>query len=539
MTHSHRSLEYRRFSAPREDRAALVDPPWEQVGGLIAANVEGKKLLAACQLQGRSLAELAAAARADLLAQARQWTAAYRPVEPAAEDPRGLILLAGHQPELFHPGVWFKNFALGSLALRYRATAVNLVIDSDTVKSASLPVPGGTLEAPRREAIALDRPEPLVPYEERRVVDGELLADFGRRAAEQMACLVSHPLLGDFWPMVLQRRRHTDRLGYCLAQARHQIEGRWGLRTLEVPQSWVCQSEPFRWFVMHLAAEAGRFREVHNQVVGEYRRNNRIRSAAHPVPDLLQDAAWIELPLWVWTAESPQRRRLFVRQEGGGLVMSDRQGLERRFPWGRPPDAAAAVEALADWSRRGVRIRSRALVTTLWARLALGDLFVHGIGGAKYDQVTDRLIERFFGLRPPGILVLSATLYLPVAVPRDAAAEARALRGALRDLVFHPELVNDPPLPREARELVAAKRRWLATPQTPANARQRWQSLREINAALQPWVAQHRRRLLDRQAAVLHALRVERVLGWREYGFCLYPEKTLREFLEQLLPKNA
>jgi hypothetical protein len=220
-------------------------------------------------------------------------------------------------------------------------------------------------------------------------------------------------------------------------------------------------------------------------------------------------------------------------------VLSDRQGLERRFPWGRLPDAAAAVEALADWSRRGVRIRSRALVTTLWARLALGDLFVHGIGGAKYDQVTDRLIERFFGLQPPGILVLSATLYLPVAVPQDAAEQARALRGALRDLVFHPELANDPPLPRKARELVAAKRQWIETPQTPANARQRWRSLREINAALQPWVAQHRRRLLDRQAAVMHTLRAQRVLGWREYGFCLYPEKTLREFLEQLLPKNA
>ena len=61
------------------------------------------------------------------------------------------------------------------------------------------------------------------------------------------------------------------------------------------------------------------------------------------------------------------------------------------------------------WARQGVKIRSRALVTTLWARLALSDLFLHGIGGAKYDQVTDRLIESFFDLAPPAIMVLSAT----------------------------------------------------------------------------------------------------------------------------------
>jgi hypothetical protein len=530
---------YRRFAAPRGDCTALVDPPWEEVGALMAANVRGKAALAACRLQGRSLAELAAAARADLLAQARQWTAAYRAVEPAAADPQGPIFLAGHQPELFHPGVWFKNFALGNLARRHRAAAVNLVIDSDTVKSVTLPVPGGRLEDPRREAIPLDLPGPAAAYEDRPVVDDETLRSFGRRAAERMASLVPHPLLETFWPMVLARRRDTDRLGYCLAQARHQVEARWGLETLEVPQSWVCRSAPFRWLVIHLAAEAARFREVHNRAVAEYRRENRIRSAAHPVPDLVADGPWIELPLWIWTAESPRRRRLFVRRESGALVLGDREGMELRLRWGGPADAATAVEALGDWGGRGVRIRSRALSTTLWARLALGDLFVHGIGGAKYDQVTDRLIERFFNLVPPGILVVSATLYLPVAVPQDTAGRVAAFAQELRSLVFHPELANHPPLPREARELVAAKRQWIETPQTAENAHARWRSLREINAALQPWVAEQRQRLVAQRAAALRALRAERVLGWREYGFCLYPEKTLREFLEQLLPKNA
>ena len=47
-------------------------------------------------------------------------------------------LVAGHQPELFHPGVWFKNFALHRLAHQHGALPINLVVDTDTAKPATL-----------------------------------------------------------------------------------------------------------------------------------------------------------------------------------------------------------------------------------------------------------------------------------------------------------------------------------------------------------------------------------------------------------------
>jgi hypothetical protein len=317
------------------------------------------------------------------------------------------------------------------------------------------------------------------------------------------------------------------------------LEARWGLRTLEVPQSRVCDSEAFRWFVAHLLAEAGRFQEIYNQAVGEYRRAHRIRNLAHPVPDLAREGAWIESPLWIWTAEAPQRRRLFVRPDQGALVVSDRGAVEFRLPWWPGGDGAAAVRALAEANRQGVRIRSRALSTTLWARLALGDLFLHGIGGAKYDQVTDRLIERFFGLAPPAIQVLSATLYLPIVSPQETAAKLRTIRQSLRDLAFHADLIISSPPPPDAEKLVATKQKWIATPQTPENAYQRWRAFREINEALQPWAQRRRQELLSAEAAAMRAGRAEKILHWREYGFCLYPKKIVREFLDQLLPKNA
>ena len=52
-----------------------------------------------------------------------------------------------------------------------------------------------------------------------------------------------------------------------------------------------------------------------------------------------------------------------------------------------------------------------------------------------------------------------------------------------------------------------------------------------MNAALQPWVEQRRKEILEQQAQAIHRRRVEGVLAWREYAFCLYPESTLHKFL--------
>ena len=55
-----------------------------------------------------------------------------------------------------HPGVWFKNFVLSSLAQRTASHAVNLLIDNDAVRTTSIRVPTGSLEDPVTTFVALD-----------------------------------------------------------------------------------------------------------------------------------------------------------------------------------------------------------------------------------------------------------------------------------------------------------------------------------------------------------------------------------------------
>ncbi len=69
---------------------------------------------------GARLSHLAVEARRELMEAAWDYTRSYRdvPLPPMAPDTP--LLLAGHQPQLFHPGVWFKNFVLGRLAQQSR-----------------------------------------------------------------------------------------------------------------------------------------------------------------------------------------------------------------------------------------------------------------------------------------------------------------------------------------------------------------------------------------------------------------------------------
>ena len=193
-----------------------------------------------------------------MVAAALSYTRSYRDVPDPPTEPAAL-LLAGHQPELFHPGVWLKNFVLGELARRHDGMAINLVIDSDTIKSSSLRVPGGTVERPTVEGVPFDRRSEEIPFQARAILDRDLFASFGAASAKRLAPFVPDPILREFWPLAVECSRRTGNLGQCLSQARHQWEGRWGLNTLELPQSAVCNLAAFHRLTAHLTAHLPRF----------------------------------------------------------------------------------------------------------------------------------------------------------------------------------------------------------------------------------------------------------------------------------------
>ena len=178
-----------------------------------------------------------------------------------------------------------------------------------------------------------------------------------------------------------------------------------------------------------------------------------------------------------------------------------------------------------------------ALSTTLFARLLLGDLFLHGIGGAKYDQVTNQIAEHFFGFALPEFGTVSATLRLPIDHPCASVEQSQTLRRQLRELDYHPERylsTNGTPASNQldaAANIVSEKQRWLSTPTTSTNARSRHLGITEANVALQPFVAGVRNDINRRLNEAIDCLRTSAILAGREYSFALFPRERLQRLM--------
>lgn len=527
----------RRLRAPTIDGAWLIDPAWSELPRMLKTNVAARSTRSYA-VQGLSLAQLTEQARADLVRDALHDTSQYRNVSRAKFcAPNSSLILAGHQPEMFHPGVWAKNFALAKLAENVGAIAVNLVIDGDTLKSPSLRVPTGTVDEPRVDAAAFDAPGDEIPFEERQVLDSATFTSFGERATAAVHPLVAEPLMKKFWPLVTARHAAgTATLGGCIAEARHQLEGQWGLETLELRQSRMCDTPSFRRFALHLLAQLPQFHEAHNSALTDFKQREHIRSANHPVPALGSDDDYLEAPLWVWTTANPRRRRVFVRRVGNELELTDRGELRARLPLAESGDAAKAMDAWNQLAADGVKLRSKALLTTIYARLVLSDLFLHGIGGGKYDELTDEIVRRFFGFEPPGYAVVTATRRLPIPLPPRDGKSVAELEHELWELDHHPEQFLTG-FEAGAEPWIEQKRRWTQTASTRENGRERCHAIRNANAELRKFTHLESMRVTDWVSAARRRDRSEALLLSREFSSFLFPEQDLRQFL-LALPSN-
>jgi hypothetical protein len=526
----------RQLRAPADDGAVLAEPPFHETGAVLAAN-RRVFLDRSFPFVDKPWENI----RKDAGQQTVAAACAYLrdAGEPVPEPASGIsLLVAGHQPELFHPGVWLKNFALHELARAHGSIPVNLVVDNDTVKSTAIRIPvvaSNQEEAARTQLIDFDRWSGEVPYEECRVGDEALFESLPERVRPLSAGWPFVPLLGDFWQEVRRQARRTSLLGERFAASRRTWERAWGCHNLELPLSALCRTEAFGWFFLHILAELRRFHEIHNTCLAEYRQLYGLRSRSHPAPDLDSEDEWLEAPFWAWRSTKGRRCRLLVRSTGQQVELRldrESESFLRLAPGHSGPGLWEDLDA------RGVKVRTRALTTTLFARLFLADLFIHGIGGAKYDEITDEIVRRFYGFEPPAYMVLSGTLLLPLEARAATAAEARALRHEARDLHCNPQrhFNGGRPFDGRSRALAAEKEKWIAAPLAGSRARrERYLALQDITARLRPYVSDREQHLRATLIDCERRLQTIEVLKRRDFAFCLFPEAKLRRFCTQML----
>ena len=189
-----------------------------------------------------------------------------------------------------------------------------------------------------------------------------------------------------------------------------------------------------------------------------------------------------------------------------------------------------------------VQLRPRAVTTTLYSRLVSCDLFVHGIGGGKYDQLTDWIASQFWKVRLPDYCVVSATYKLFPNLPSIDAAQIGIQKQQIRELEMNPDkfvaFEGKSEVPEIVQSAIDRKRALVQgnflSPQTeaqPGTAKERHAAIAECNRILKQWAEPLKAELVSKLERNEKRLQQEQAFGSREFSFCLHPI----ELIEQLL----
>ncbi|HHT9137343.1 MAG TPA: hypothetical protein ACFYEK_08900 [Candidatus Wunengus sp. YC60] len=454
------------------------------------------------------------------------------------------IIQTGHEPILYHPGIWIKNHLIQSLTKRLGGIGVNMIVDNDGCNMGFMYVPILSEKSASVGKVSLVKNKDHVAYEEIVIDDFGSLLQFkvevidllSKNVFREEVETIMKDMQGVFEPFINRieayyRQGCTDMVGLMTA-SRKSLEEVFGVENLEVPVSWMCDTEGFYHFMLHILYEAGRFAKIYNEKLSEYRGIHKIRSKANPLPDLKILDNSVELPFWVWKAGG-QRARCYASNNGDDIKITD--GIDTLVILKKSEDSMENISRLKTLRESGFKIRPRAITTTMFSRLFFSDVFIHGIGGAKYDTITDEIIKEFFGIDPPGFVTISATLFLPLdAYDLDESALYDSQR-IIDDMRYNPERYAPKETQSEPALIsrVEEKQRLLKM-MGVGNAdekRRYFNRVKELNNLMLSQIPIELQKKQNEMQAIRSKLAYNEVVRFREYPVCLYPMKVLCEYL--------
>lgn len=440
------------------------------------------------------------------------------------------IVATGHQAEYFHAGVFAKTVAAHALAERAGGTAVFVTVDADLPKTQRLVLPETTPHGLRRVEVLIPGCEPQLPYESQpRIPRSDWLQFFATLAS--LHEFRDRALLDTFARAFLTIDDPNPVYCAALARGHAAVAGALGLSGIvDLRLSHLASTAAFRAYVATFLLAPQRTAEAYNAAQHAYRATHGVRATGRPVPPLLVRGDTVELPFWVLRPDEP-RRRLFVRTVGDDVELATDNRVLGAMPRAALAEYAYHVQPWPLERAGGWHLRPRALTLSGFLRLVLADAFIHGIGGAKYDEMTEGFLAACFGVSLAPLGCVSATVHLPL--PQEGVTEAhvRAARHRSRDLRFNPQRhVRGIPdrLQRQRSELVRQSHELRAHQRRNAEARRLvFLELRRLNTRMlehDPWRAAE----YDEHVAALEArLRIDSIARDREYFYALHVQETL------------
>jgi hypothetical protein len=542
------------FTIPRQNEEIFIKPAYDDIPGLIDLNKERFRSYD-FDINGILFSGFRERVRAETLKKAGEYTERIKSLcsklnlpgtenLPCIDDAYKSgkdIIQTGHSPVLAHPGVMIKHGLVNSIVKKVNGIGVNMVVDNDACHDNCLNIPdinGLDSSVERMEFLPSLYNLYNLAFEEIRYTDSTQLTAFKESVLKVLHNPDMKKPFEDFINLVIKLSGETLQFTDLFTCARHAFLLRFGIGNLEIPVSLISETEPFLNFFLHITANAKSFVDIYNAKLREYRRLKKISSRANPLPDLMEEGYVVELPFWIW-GEGESRKSLYasVANDRRISIICEKKIVEH-FDFGEDDNlsdnSSENLRRLKNLISKGIKIRPKAIVNTMYSRMFFSDLFIHGIGGAKYDLITNEIIRDFFGVEPPAYAAVSATLHLPYKPFNVSNDDVIALKHVIKDMGYNPDKYASGEVMEGAdmKSMVSEKKEIIAGETHDSEKKHRaFERLKELNALMKekisPLISEKEKELEDLEKS----LRYNTIVTHREYAFCIYPEAMLGELI--------
>lgn len=463
------------------------------------------------------------------------------------------VLMAGHQPLFFHPGLWAKSLTASVLADSVQGVACQKLTDT---------------------ALGLEAFNYLPEVEDGGQSRRRSLEFFSSKAGQEAVKTLTYAYLGAPEKASLQKILEDGKI-YSPPEVRENLkfyEARllaglrecktwneyhiYGLRFLDElsgtkrlyfqgHQFW--NSEPFQEFTAQWLMNLPAMNEAYNQSLNEYRAQHQIKHELTPLPNLKFEDWWFELPFWGLN-KYQQRHSLWAKLDGDRMVLR-MKGSEGNY-------SISTKDFVRELKELPIAFWPKALPQTLFCRLYLCDYFIHGVGGGVYEKVNDLFIVKVFKAKAPDFGVVTATWWVD---PVQSAKVEEIVRYEERVIFWERTLSKNPEtlftraeswekeLPDfirkefalvaktpTLRELAQEKVQCVAQLRDPAQKAKAAKRIGEINGLLSarydPILKVLEKGLLD----IEKVKNIQGTLSFREYPFFAYSPKIFPEMKKKI-----
>ncbi len=446
------------------------------------------------------------------------------------------IIQTGHSPALVHPGILIKHSFVSRISKKLNGIGINMVVDNDTCHDNCLNIPNINGLNSSVERIEYVTSLHNLAFEELRYTDSTQLTTFKENVLKVLHSPEMKETFNDFINIVNDFSEETLKFSDLFTYARHIFLLRFGISNLEIPVSLISETDSFLHFFLHITANAKSFVNIYNEKLREYRKLKKISSKANPLPDLMEQGYVVEMPFWIWEG-SGKRKSLYASVANDSrisIICEDK--IVEHFEFDENSNSSNSnlknLKRLRGLISEGIKIRPKAIVSTMYSRLFFSDLFIHGIGGAKYDLITDEIIREFFGVEPPSYATISATLHLPYK-PFDVSKEdIRTLKHIIKDMGYNPDRYASDKIMQDAgmRAMVSKKKELEATEINDRKERHLvFDRIKQLNSLMKEKISPLIKEKAKEMEDLEMRLRYNSIVKNRGYPFCVYPESMLHE----------